>query len=319
MINANEMAKALRLTPQTVIRSPELNIENSQINRPGIQLTGFWTHFTGERPQVLGRVEVAYLASLDAQTRAERIAKFVSFNFPFILICRGFADGGEVTDLIEAAGAQGVPVFSTDRSTTRAMMELINYFNNQLAPRITRHGVLVDVYGVGMLITGNSGVGKSEAALELIKRGHRLVADDAVEIKRITDTRLIGEAPELVRNFMEIRGIGIIDVSTMYGISAVISTKSIDLVVHLEHWQQGKEYDRFGAEDQYTEILGVQIPRLLLPIHPGRNLAIVLEVAARNLRLKQQGYNAARELDRRLMLKLQQSADEGEEWSDTYP
>jgi HPr kinase/phosphorylase len=216
-------------------------------------------------------------------------------------------------DLVKLATERGVAVFSTQQRTTRFVLDLINYLNNQLAPRITRHGVLVDVYGVGILITGDSGVGKSEAALELVKRGHRLVADDVVDIRRVNENRLIGESPEMVRHFMEIRGVGIIDITTMYGIGAVIDSKSIDMVIHFEVWQTGKEYDRLGLDEEYVDILDVKIPRLLLPIRPGRNIAIVLEVAARNQRLKQQGYNAARELDRRLMLRLQRSAEETED------
>ena len=182
--------------------------------------------------------------------------------------------------------------------------------NNRLAPRITRHGVLVDVYGVGIMITGESGVGKSEAALELVKRGHRLVADDVVDIKRVSDRRLIGESPEVVRHFMEIRGIGIIDISAMYGIGSVIHSKSIDMVVNLELWKKDKEYDRLGLTEEFTELLDVKVPLLELPIRPGRNVAIVLEVAARNYRLKQQGYNAARELDNRLMNRMARGGDD---------
>ena len=185
-----------------------------------------------------------------------------------------------------------------------------DYLRDRLAPRETRHGVLVNVFGAGLLITGNSGVGKSEAALELVKRGHQLVADDVVDIRRVEDNRLIGESPELVRHFMEIRGVGIIDVSTMYGAGAIMRSKHIDMVIHLELWQADKEYDRLGLTDNYIEILGVKVPSLLLPIHPGRNLAVVLEVAARNLRLKQMGYNAANELTRRHMARFQNNLEE---------
>ena len=189
-------------------------------------------------------------------------------------------------------------------------LDLIAYLRNALAPRETRHGVLVNVFGTGLMITGNSGVGKSEAALELVKRGHQLVADDVVDIRKVEDNRLIGEAPELVRHFMEIRGVGIIDVSTMYGAGAIMRSKTIDLVIHLELWQADKEYDRLGLTDNYIDILGVKVPSLLLPIHPGRNLAVVLEVAARNQRLKQMGYNAANELTRRHMERFQHNLDE---------
>lgn len=184
--------------------------------------------------------------------------------------------------------------------TNRFTFQAINYLNSILAPRVTRHGVLVDVYGMGVLITGESGVGKSEAALELVKRGHQLVADDVVDIRRVNDNRLVGECPEMVRHFMEIRGIGIIDIRAMYGVGAVSLSKSIDLVMHLEKWVEGKEYDRLGLTEEYVSILGVKIPQQLTPVRPGRNLAIIIEVAARDQSLKRMGYNAARELDRRM-------------------
>ncbi|NLG25238.1 MAG: HPr kinase/phosphorylase [Clostridiales bacterium] len=313
MVNVNEMIRRLSLTVLAPSKRTQLTIETSDINRPGIQLTGFWDYFAYERPQVLGKVETTYLGSLDAATRAARLATFVSYAIPCIIICRDIGVEGSMDDLVRLAAERGIPVFSTQQRTTRFVLDLINYLNNQLAPRVTRHGVLVDVYGVGILITGDSGVGKSEAALELVRRGHRLVADDVVDIRRVSDNRLVGESPEMIRHFMEIRGVGIIDITTMYGIGSVIDTKSIDMVIHFEVWQQGKEYDRMGLEDEYTDILEVKIPRLLLPIRPGRNLAIVLEAAARNQRLKQQGYNAARELDKRLMLRLQRSAEETED------
>jgi HPr kinase/phosphorylase len=212
-------------------------------------------------------------------------------------------------DLIDLAKQRSIPVYSSDIDTTRTVISMIFFLNNHLAPTTSKHGVLVDVYGVGILITGESGVGKSESALELVKRGHRLVADDVVEIRRVSEKRLVGEAPEVLRHLMEIRGVGIIDIATMFGISAVTTSKSIDMIVHLEAWQEGKEYDRLGLTDEYTEILNVQVPSLLLPIRPGRNLAVVLEVAARNLRLKQQGFNAAHELEKRVMERAQRSED----------
>jgi len=193
-----------------------------------------------------------------------------------------------------------VPIFGTEWVTTRLFVNAINYLAHTLAPRSTVHGVLMDVYGLGVLLTGDSGVGKSEAALELVKRGHQLVADDVVEIRKINDNRLIGESPETIRHFMEIRGIGIIDIRSMYGIGAVLRNKTIDMVIHLELWQDNKVYDRLGLNDHYTSIMGVQLPQLVLPVRPGRNLAVVIEVAARNLGLKRLGYSAAQELDRRL-------------------
>ena len=252
---------------------------------------------------------MTYLSQLDESTRRERLKKYFSYPLPCIIISRGYPCFDEMRVF---AAAHNVPIYSTQKETTQFELELIAFLRDYLAPRETRHGVLVNVFGAGILITGNSGVGKSEAALELIKRGHQLVADYVVDIRRVSDDRLVGESPELVRHFMEIRGVGIIDISTMYGVGAVIRSKSIDMEVHLEMWQAGKEYDRLGMTENYTEILGVQIPYLLLPIHPGRNLAVVLEVAARNFRLKQMGHNAAMELARRHMERAQRASEEDE-------
>ena len=217
---------------------------------------------------------------------------------PCVIICRDLGCPGDISAL---AAAHNVPVYGSKQRTTRFQADAMQYLSNVMAPRQTIHGVLVDVHGVGVLITGESGVGKSEAALELVKRGHQLVADDVVDVKRVSETRLIGEAPEMIRYFMEIRGIGIIDIRAMYGIGAVIPSKSIDLVIHLEHWVRERNYDRLGLVEESTEILEVNIPRIVLPVRPGRNLAIVIEVAARNLRLRKQGYNAAKTLDERLV------------------
>ena len=305
MVDAAAMVKALKLTELVPSQTGFLPIEASDINRPGIQLAGFWDHFADERPQIIGLVETSYLDSLDAATRRERLEKFISYDLPCIIICRGL---GGLDDLIEMARARKIPVYRTGESTTRLMIDIIYFLNNHLAPRTTMHGVLVEVYGVGVLLTGESGVGKSEAALELVKRGHRLVADDVVDIRRVSDNRLVGEAPEMIRHLMEIRGIGIIDVATMFGIGSVMRTRSIDLIVHLEHWVDGKEYDRVGTDEKTQEILDVQVPMILLPIRPGRNVAVVLEVAARNLMLKQQGYNAVEELEKRMFARLEKTA-----------
>ena len=296
MVNAKAMMKALRLTELAPAPAEELRIEASDMNRPGLQLSGFWEHFAYERPQILGLVETSYLRSLEPAIRRERLERFVSYDLPCIIICRHLAG---MDDLIDMARARSIPVYRSDSDTTQLIVELIYYLNGALAPSTRMHGVLVEIYGVGVLITGNSGVGKSEAALELLKRGHRLVADDAVDIRRVSAGRLVGQAPEMVRHFMEIRGIGIINVATLFGIGSVMQSKSIDMVVHLEHWQQDKEYDRLGLTDETRKILDVDVPWLLMPIRPGRNLAVVLEVAARNLRLKQQGYSAAKDLEQR--------------------
>ena len=307
MVKEADFVNALGLERVLPTDAKTLPIEVSNANRPGMQFADYWDFFAYERPQLLGKVEMTYLSQLDETTRRARLAKYFSYPLPCIIICRGYPCFDEMRVY---AAAHNVPIYSTKKETTQFELELIVFLRDYLAPRETRHGVLVSVYGTGLLITGNSGVGKSEAALELIKRGHQLVADDVVDIRCVGENRLIGEAPELVRHFMEIRGVGIIDIATMYGVGAVIRSKSIDMEVHLEMWQSGKEYDRLGMTENYTEILGVKIPSLLLPIHPGRNLAVVLEVAARNFRLKQMGFNAAMELARRHMERAQRASEE---------
>ena len=309
MIRESDFVKTLELTRVLEVDSKTLPIEVSNANRPGMQFANYWDFFPYERPQLLGKVEMTYLSQLDELTRRERLTKYFSYPLPCIIICRGYPC---FDDMLIMAAAHKIPIYSTKKETTQFELDLIGYLRDKLAPRETRHGVLVNVFGAGLLITGNSGVGKSEAALELVKRGHQLVADDVVDIRKVEENRLIGESPELVRHFMEIRGVGIIDVSTMYGAGAIMRSMTIDMVIHLELWQADKEYDRLGLVDNYTDILGVQIPSLLLPIHPGRNLAVVLEVAARNLRLKQMGYNAANELTRRHMERFQHALEEDE-------
>lgn len=310
MVDAAMMVKALKLTELVPSETGYLPIDTSDVNRPGLPFAGFWEHFADERPQILGLVETSYLHSLDPETRKMRLQQFVSYDLPCIVICRRLEG---MDDLIQMAAARKIPVYRSDVDTTKLVMDMIYFLNNHLAPRMTMHGVLAEVYGVGVLLTGESGVGKSEAALELVKRGHRLVADDVVDVRRVSENRLIGEAPEMVRNLMEIRGIGIIDVATMFGIGSVMRSKSIDMIVHLEHWVKGKEYDRLGLDDKTHEILGVQVPWLLLPIRPGRNVAVVLEVAARNLMLKQQGYSAAKELEKRMIARMEKSAARAEQ------
>lgn len=297
MIQAAGFAQALQLTELSPSTKTEWDIRSADLNRPGVQFCGFYEYFAFERPQVIGKVEMTYLESLEPDIRRERLQKYFSYDLPCVIICRGMTAPQE---LLDAARARDIAVYQTSMLTTKFTFNAINYMNRCLAPRVTRHGVLVDVYGVGVLLTGESGVGKSEAALELVKRGHQLVADDVVDICRVSDNRLTGECPEMVRHFMEIRGIGIIDIKAMYGVSAVALSKSIDLVMHMEHWVQGKEYDRLGLSEETITILGVKVPHQIMPVRPGRNLAIIIEVAARNLSLKRMGYSAAHELDRRL-------------------
>ena len=297
MISAEEFVKALNLTVISPSAKKGIQFSSAELNRPGMQFAGYYEHFAYERPQVIGKVEMSYLYELEDSVRLERLRKYFTYPIPCIIICRGMHPPEEMLAL---AAENDVPVYGTDWVTTRFSLNATNYLSYELAPRSTVHGVLMDVYGIGVMLTGDSGVGKSEAALELVKRGHQLVADDVVDICRITPSRLIGESPETVRHFMEIRGIGIIDIKAMYGISAVLMSKSIDLVIHLENWKEKKAYDRLGLAEDFTTIMDVRVPHVVLPVRPGRNLAVVIEVAARNFSLKQLGYSAAQELDRRL-------------------
>ena len=297
MIAVKDFVSALSLKVLCPSTKDTLNIQSAELNRPGIQFTGYMEYFAHERPQVIGKVEMAYLESLDDAARYAQLSQFFSYPIPCMVICRGMQP---LQEMMELARAHDIPIFGTDWVTTRFFVNAINYLSDALAPHSTVHGVLMDVYGIGVLLTGESGVGKSEAPLELVKRGHQLVADDVVDIKKVNENRLIGESPEAIRHFMEIRGIGIIDIRRMYGISAVLMNKSIDMVIHLELWQESKAYDRLGLNDSFATIMGVKIPQIILPVRPGRNLAVVIEVAARNLSLKRLGYSAAGELDRRL-------------------
>lgn len=286
--------------------TPELDITEVQItqpdvNRPALQLAGFFDYFDSDRVQVIGNVEHAYMQKMEKDHGIGVLTKLMSFKIPCIVFCRGI----EVTeDFKQIAVKMEVPIFRTSKSTSSFMAEVIRWLKVELAPRISIHGVLVDVYGEGILIMGESGIGKSEAALELIKRGHRLVTDDVVEIKKVSDDTLIGTAPDITRHFIELRGIGIIDVKTLFGVESVKNTQAIDLVIKLEEWDRDKEYDRLGLEEQYTEFLGNKVVCHSIPIRPGRNLAIICESAAVNYRQKKMGYNAAQELYNRVTNNL---------------
>lgn len=284
----------------------EWDIRTPDLNRPGMQFCGFYEYFAFERPQVIGKVEMTYLEKLSADERKSILEKYFSYRLPCVIICRGMIPPDE---LLEQARLTHTAVFRSQLVTSRFTALTIHYLTRCLAPHITRHGVLVDVYGVGVFLSGKSGVGKSEAALELIKRGHQLVADDIVDICRIGDDSLIGSCPEAVRHFMEIRGIGLIDIKAMYGIGAVSETKSIDLVIELEEWDENRVYDRVGLTEQFIEWLGVRLPYQIIPIKPGRNLAIIVEVAARNFSLKKMGYNAAQIMNERLLSNIEHQED----------
>lgn len=260
------------------------------VNRPGLQLIGFFNYFDPQRLQVLGKVENTFLTNLTAEERRKSFEQLLAQDIPALIITRGlepFPECAEMADRYDRT------ILSTHQTTTAFMGELISSLRNHLAPRITRHGVLVEIYGEGVFITGESGVGKSETAIELVKRGHRLIADDAVEIKRMGDGELMGSAPELIRHYMELRGIGVVDIQQLFGVSAVKDNAQIDLVINLELWKEGAVYDRLGLEEQTTEILDVEVPTITIPVKPGRNLAVILEVAAMNNRHKKMGFNAA--------------------------
>ncbi len=281
---------------------PSVNLEDkiltkSDVNHPALQLTGFYEHFDNDRLQIFGKVEHSYLSRLEEEQRREILQKFFSFSVASVIICR---DLTPFPEMIEFAEKYKVPLLKTELGTSIFMAECIRWLTEQLAERITMHGVLVDIYGEGILIIGESGIGKSETALELIKRGHRLVADDAVEIKKISHDTLIGTSPELIRYFIELRGIGIIDVKELFGVSSVKISQSIDLVIRLEMWNSEKDYDRLGLGEEYIDILGNKIVCNSIPVRPGRNVAVICESAAINQRQKRMGYNAAEVLSQRI-------------------
>ncbi len=265
----------------------------ADVARPGLLLAGYCDHFDPQRLQVLGRMEMSYLEEVPEDRQREIFNRLFSFKIPALLITRGMEPYSACVDM---ARQHDVTLLRSQEPTSRIMSTLIAYLCDELAPRITRHGVLMEVYGEGILLTGESGMGKSETAVELLKRGHRLIADDAVEIRKITGNTLVGTAPELIRNFIELRGIGIINVANLFGMGAVKAENEINLVVNIEPWNNQNVYDRLGAEDSYTEIMGVKVPTYTIPITPGRNLAVILEVAAMNNRQRKIGYNAALEL-----------------------
>lgn len=283
------------LTPE--VDMSEIYVTVPEINRPALQLTGFFDHFASKRIQIIGFVEYTFLEKMDPVKKDEIYDTFVSYQMPGIIFCRNLQPDDS---LVEKARKANIPVFVTETQTSEFSAEIIRWMGLELAPCISIHGVLVDVYGIGVLIMGESGIGKSEAALELIKRGHRLVSDDVVEIRKINDDTLVGKAPGITRHFIELRGIGIVDVKTLFGVQSVKEQKNIDLVITLEDWDKEKEYERLGLEEKYTEFLGNKVVCHNLPIRPGRNLALIVETAAINHRQKLMGYNAAQELYKRV-------------------
>lgn len=270
-----------------------VEVKTNDVNRPGLQLTGFYDYFDPARLQLIGTVETTYLKDYSADERREKFEKLMSQKIPAVIICHNMEPFDEC---LEMAKKYDITVMQTNIDTSHFMAALIAKLNVLLAPRITRHGVLVEVYGEGLLLLGESGVGKSETAIELVKRGHRLIADDAVEIKKVSDLSLVGGPSELIKHYIELRGIGVINVRRLFGIGAVKPSEKIDLIINLENWKEGYMYDRLGLDNQYTNILGIDVPSLIVPVKPGRNLAVIIEVAAMNHRQKKMGYNSALEL-----------------------
>ena len=291
-----------------IIYEPEdvdkIRICSADINRPGLQMVGFFDHFDKKRIQIMGMVEFTYLEQFSVEEREKMFDNFFALGFPALVVTRGMQIPPE---MLECAEKYNIPLLRTEDITSSFMSAIISYLNVQIAPRRTRHGVLVEVYGEGILILGESGVGKSETAIELVKRGHRLVADDAVEIKKVSNKTLVGSSPDIIKHFIELRGIGIIDIKEIFGIGAIKDTENIDMIIHLERWVEGSQYDRLGMVDEYTNIMGINVPSITVPVKLGRNLAVIVEVAAMNNRQKRMGYNAAVELNKRLMKQMEES------------
>lgn len=297
-ISLSRIVKEFSLEILNMPTDPEsIMISTAEINRPGLQFAGYYEYFDPNRIQILGMSEIGFLNRFTEEKLNERVGEFFAKKPTAVVIARGLSENDVYKKM---AQLHGVPLLVTKESTSDFEAALIAFLNLHLAPRITRHGVLVEVYGEGILLLGESGVGKSETAIELVKRGHRLIADDAVEIRRVSSKSLVGTAPENIRHFIELRGIGIINASRIFGVGAVKLTEKIDLVINLEPWDVNKTYDRMGLDVQKTEILGLDIPSLTIPVQPGRNLAVIIEVAAMNNRQKKLGYNAAEDLLNRL-------------------
>lgn len=298
-VKLSEVEKKFELTPVFVPDNyDEILVFRSDISRPGLPFAGFFTDFENERIQVVGNMEHSYLASLTKEERRNALRKFFSYNVKAVIVTTSLEIFPE---LLEEATISNTPLFTSSRHTSDLMSTFTSQMSVLLAERITMHGVLVEVYGEGVLLLGDSGIGKSETAVELVKRGHRLIADDAVEIKKVSSITLVGSAPELIRHYIELRGIGIVDVRRIFGMGSVKDSEKIDLIINFENWVQGKMYDRFGLDAEYTEILGINIPSITVPVKPGRNLAVIIEIAAMNHRQKKMGYNTAAEFEKRLM------------------
>ncbi|MBH0156988.1 HPr kinase/phosphorylase [Fictibacillus halophilus] len=296
-VHIHELIKKFHLELVSGEEGIHRTIRTSDISRPGLEMAGYFTFYPGERLQLLGKTELSFISELDPETRMERLTALCTDETPGIIVSR---DIEVPKELLKASHKSGVPIMRSPVTTTRLSSRITNYLESRLAPTTAKHGVLVDIYGIGVLITGNSGVGKSETALELVKRGHRLVADDSVEIRQEDEDTLIGSAPELIQHLLEIRGLGIINVMTLFGAGAIRNYKKISIVMNLEAWDSKKVYDRLGLEEETTKIIDTEIPILTIPVRPGRNLAVIIEVAAMNFRLKRMGMNAAQQFSDRL-------------------
>ena len=307
-ISLEKIIKEIKLeTVYLPEKAEKIMVSNPEVDRPGLALAGFYDIFDSTRMQMIGKAETSYLATCSEAERKEKIDRFVSQKPRAIIVTSGL---DVYPELLEAAKRYEIPLLTSKDRTSPVQASMISWLNVQLAPRLTRHGVFVEVYGEGLLLLGESGIGKSETAIELVKRGHRLIADDAVEIKRVSDRKLLGSAPDLIRHYVELRGIGIVDVRRIFGMGAIKEIEQIDLVINLEPWVNGKLYDRFGFNNETCEILGIELPSLTIPVTPGRNMAIIIEIAAMNHRQKKMGYNTAEEFNNRLMAQLENASKE---------
>ena len=306
-VTLEELANRMELqnrTPETDLS--RIKIYHRGVNWPQMFLTGYEGHFDTERIQLLGELEDFYLRQMDPEERAVRVRRLVETGIPAVIVCRGLEP---IPELLEAAVDRGMPVLVAERDTAGVMVGIIELVSKRLAPMEVMHGVLVDVYGEGILITGASGIGKSETAIELVKRGHRLVADDLIEVSRTSDKVIVGQAPAMTRHFVELRGIGVVDVKSLYGVESVMESTTVDMIINLEEWDTNKMYDRLGLEEDWEDVLGLKVIKYTVPIRPGRNLALIIETAAVNNRQKKMGYNAANELIARATALSRQQQD----------
>ena len=309
-VSLKKLADEFKLELLYVPEGKKVRITTNALNRPGLALAGFFEFFEPKRIQIIGNAEHQYIASLSSKDRSYRMEQFLAHRPPVIIFTTGLSVFEEI---YTAAKKYGVAIARTKESTADFQAALIASLNIHLAPRMTRHGVFVEVYGEGMLILGESGIGKSEAAIELLKRGHRLIADDAVELKRVSSKTIVGSAPEIIRHFVELRGIGIVDIRRVFGMGAIKLSEKVDLIVKLEHWDKNKVYDRIGTDVETTNILGLDITTNTIPIRPGRNIAVILEIAAMNNRQKRMGYNTAEEFNKRIMEQMMAPKDDDDE------